>query len=423
MAVDEYDLMTALESLGHINIRKGCQEMPQKIIDQIRSQAADYEALRRDLHAHPELGFDEHRTVEVICAALDHLSIPYQTGIGRTGIVGVIPGRATSSGRAIGLRADMDALPVRECTKLDYASTREGRMHACGHDGHVTMLLAAADYLQKTRDYDGTVYLIFQPGEEGYNGGLEMVNDGLFERFPIEQVYALHNWPTLPLGTIAVPIGAVMAASDIITIKIQGRGGHGGVAPQYTVDPVLIAGAIISAVHSIVGRNLNPLDTGVISLCGISGGSLEAFNVIPDEVVISGTVRSLRAEVQETIESRLREIVEGVARSFGGSATLEYRKGVPATINSEAEALLARQAAIDVVGVEHVVQQPVPSLGGEDFSFMLAERPGAYIHLGTGDGKHCHGLHSAYYDFNDAATPIGSALLARIAELSMPLHA
>lgn len=394
--------------------------MPQQIIDQIRSDTTSYQALRRDIHAHPELGFDEHRTVEVICAALDRLSIQYHTGIGKTGIVGVIPGRETVSGRAIGLRADMDALPVRECTNLDYASTNEGKMHACGHDGHVTMLLAAADYLQRTRNYNGTVYLIFQPGEEGYNGGLEMVKDGLFEKFPIEQVYALHNWPSLPLGTIAVPIGPVMAASDIITIKVQGRGGHGGVAPQQTVDPILIAGAMIGAIHSIVSRNLDPLDTGVISLCGISGGSLKAFNVIPDEVVITGTVRSLRAEVQEAIEARLRETIEGVARGFGGTATLDYQKGVPATINSEPEALLARRAAADVVGAEQVVQRPVPSLGGEDFSFMLSERPGAYIHLGTGDEKHCHGLHSAYFDFNDAAIPIGGALLARIAELCMP---
>jgi len=222
------------------------------------------------------------------------------------------------------------------------------------------------------------------------------------------------------LGTVAVPIGPVMAAADIVTIRIQGRGGHGGGAPQRTVDPILIAGAVIVAVHSIVSRNLDPLDTGVISLCGISGGSLGAFNVIPDEVVITGTARSLRPEVQDVIEARLRETVESVARGFGGSASLEYRKGVPATINSEAEALLARRAAADVVGTEKVVQRPVPSLGGEDFSFMLCERPGAYIHLGTADSEHCHGLHSAHFDFNDAAIPIGGALLARIAELSMP---
>lgn len=394
--------------------------MQSKIADEIRSDGAAYQAIRRDIHSHPELGFDEHRTVKIICAALDRLSIPYHQGIGKTGIVGVIHGRETKSGRAIGLRADMDALPVQENTELSYASTVAGKMHACGHDGHVTMLLAAAGYLQRTRDFDGSVYLIFQPGEEGYNGGLEMVRDGLFDRFPMEQIYAIHNWPSLPLGMVAVPIGPVMAASDIITIKVMGRGGHGGIAPQKTVDPVLIAGAMIGAIHSIASRNLDPLDAAVISLCGIVGGSLAAFNVIPDEVEITGTVRSLRAEVQETIKARLHETVEGVARSYGGRATLDYQYGVPATVNSEAEALLARRAAADVVGAQWVVERPAPSLGGEDFSFMLSERPGAYIHLGTADGAHCHGLHSAHFDFNDEAIPIGGALLARIAELSMP---
>ncbi|CAG9267708.1 Hydrolase [Paraburkholderia unamae] len=396
--------------------------MSQKIVEQIRVEIARYQAFRRDIHAHPELGFDEHRTVNVICEALDKLSIPYQKGIGRTGIVGVIQGRESTNRRAIGLRADMDALPVLECTNLEYSSTTAGCMHACGHDGHIAMLLAAGEYLQRTRNFDGTVFLIFQPGEEGYNGGLEMMNDGLFERFPIEQIYALHNWPSLPLGKISVPVGPAMASADFIKIRIQGKGGHAGVAPHRTVDPVLIAGHVIVAAQSVVSRNLDPLDAGVVSLCGISGGSLGAANVIPDEVIISGTTRALRPEVRSIIESRLREVVEGVARGLGGSAFLEYGIGVPATINSEAEAVLARCAAADVVGKDNVVQHPVPSLGGEDFSFMLCERPGAYIHLGTGDSEHCHGLHSGLFDFNDEAIPIGGALLVRIAELSMPLN-
>ncbi|GAA4334469.1 M20 aminoacylase family protein [Variovorax defluvii] len=343
----------------------------------------------------------------MICEALDKLSIEFRRGIGKTGVVGIIHGKTTTSGRAVGLRADMDALPIQESTNLEYASSTGGRMHACGHDGHVTMLLAAAEYLKRTQNFNGTVYLIFQPGEEGHKGGLEMVKDGLFERFPIEQVYALHNWPSLPLGAVSVPVGPVMAAADILKIKIQGKGGHGGIAPQRTVDPVLIAGHIIVAAHSIVSRNLDPLDAGVVSLCGISGGSLAGHNVIPEEVVITGTARSLRPEVQDLIEARLRETVESVARGLGGSATLEYDRNVPATVNSEAEALLARRAAVDVVGKENVIQHPVPSLGGEDFSFMLRERPGAYIHVGTGDAEHSHGLHSAHFDFNDAAIPIG----------------
>jgi hippurate hydrolase len=395
--------------------------MTQKIVSHIDTQLAYFQALRRDIHSHPELGFDEHRTGKVICDTLEKLCISYEGEIGRTGIVGIIKGRETSSGRAIGLRADMDALPMRECTNLTYTSVHEGKMHACGHDGHVTMLLAAADYLQKTKNFDGTVYLIFQPGEEGYNGGHEMVKDGLFEKFPIEQIYAIHNWPSLPLGSISIPLGPVMAASDIFEIRIKGKGGHGGVAPQCAVDPILIAGQIIAAVNTIVSRNLDPLDAGVISLCAISGGSLEAYSVIPDEVTITGTTRSLRQEVRDLIEDRLRETVENIGRALGGTATVKYLTGVPATVNTEAEALLARRAATEIVGSDNMISNPVPSLGAEDFSFMLLERPGAYIHLGTGDSEHCQNLHSANFDFNDSAIPLGGALLARIAELSMPL--
>lgn len=396
--------------------------MSHEIVDRIRLELATYLALRRDIHANPELGFKEHRTAKIICQALDALGIEYQEGIGKTGIVGVIRGRTDTKARAIGLRADMDALPIQERTELEYASLSDGKMHACGHDGHVTMLLAAADYLQRTRNFDGTVYLIFQPGEEGYNGALEMVTDGLFDRFPMEQVYALHNWPDLPLGTISVPVGPVMAAADGFRICIHGKGGHGGVAPHLTVDPVLIAGHVITAIHSIVSRNVNPLDAGVISIGGISGGSLAARSVIPEDVTIVGTVRSLSPEVRKVLETRLRGTVEGVVRAFGASVTIEYTAGVPATINSESEAQLAHLAAEEVVGKDNVVQRPVPSLGGEDFSFMLLERPGAYVHLGTGDNEHCHGLHSAHFDFNDSAIPIGAALLARIAELSLPLQ-
>ncbi|MNJ47582.1 putative hydrolase YxeP [compost metagenome] len=283
------------------------------------------------------------------------------------------------------------------------------------------MLLAAAAYLQRTKNFNGTVYLIFQPNEEGLKGGLEMVKDGLFERFPMQQIYAIHNWPSLPLGSVSIPVGAVMAASDILKIRIQGKGGHGGIAPQRTVDPVLIAGHVIVAAHSIVSRNLDPLDVGVISLCSIASGSSTACAVIPEEAVITGTARSVRPEVQKLIETRLRDTVESIARGLGGTASLEYTRGAPVTLNSEAEALLARRAAVEVVGVENVVAHPVPSLGGEDFSFMLRECPGAYIHMGTRDDAHPHDLHSSNFDFNDDALPIGSSLLARIAELSMPL--
>lgn len=396
--------------------------MNQSFHEVIGPRLERYQQLRRELHAMPELGFDTHNAVSVICRELGELGIPFHQGIGRTGVVGVISGQSQASGRGIGLRADMDALPISERTGLPYASSVCNKMHACGHDGHVTTLLAAADYLQKTRNFDGSVYLIFQPGEEGYRGGLEMVNDGLFERFHIERIFALHNWPSLPLGQISVPVGAVMAAGDTFTIHIHGKGGHGGVAPHLAVDPILIAGHIITAIHSIVSRNLDPIESGVVSLGGIAGGDLDAFGVIPEEVTICGTVRSLCPEVQSVIEARLRETVRSISAAFGGSATLEYRNSVPATINAEKEALLARAAAADVVGAANVVSSPIPSLGGEDFAFMLNERPGAYIHVGAGDEEHTHGLHSAYFDFNDRATPIGAALFARIVERSMPLE-
>lgn len=396
--------------------------MPQKIPQLLPSEIDAYRKIRRDLHAHPELGFEEHRTAEVVCAELRRLSIEHRTGVGGTGVVGMIQGRGTASGRAIGLRADMDALPMDECTRLDYASRHAGRMHACGHDGHVAMLLAAAAYLQRTRAFDGVVYLIFQPAEEGLNGGLEMIRDGLFERFPMQEVYALHNWPALALGSVSVPVGPAMAASDRITIRIKGKGGHGGLAPQRALDPILMAGHVIVAAHSIVSRNLDPLEAGVLSLCGIAGGSLAGFNVIPDEVVLTGTARSLQPEVRSIIETRLRATVEHVVQGLGGTATLEYEPNVPATVNTEAQALLARRAAADVVGEDNVVRRPLPSLGGEDFSFMLQQRPGAYIHLGTGDPDHRHGLHNSNFDFNDAALPIGAAVLSRIAELGLPLH-
>ncbi|SIO72018.1 hippurate hydrolase [Burkholderia sp. GAS332] len=375
-------------------------------------------AIRRDLHAHPELGFEEHRTASLIAEELSRLEIPHHVGIGRTGVVGVIEGRSNCLGRSVGLRADMDALPLQELTGLAHQSRCSGRMHACGHDGHITMLLAAARYLQHTREFDGTVYLIFQPGEEGCGGGRAMVEDGLFERFPADRLYALHNWPGLPLGTVSIPSGPVMAATDRIRIRIRGHGGHGGVAPHRTVDPVLVAGHLIVAAHSIVSRNIDPLEAAAISLCAIQGGDLErGFAVIPEEVVIVGTARSLRPEVQDLIERRLQTVVQSVAESFGATATLEYERVFPATINSAEEAQFARSVAAELLGADKIIADPRPSLGGEDFAYMLQQRPGAYIHLGSGSDV---GLHNPHFDFNDELIPIGGALLARLAERALP---
>ena len=391
------------------------------IVDVISAELNSLKAIRHDLHRHPELGFEEHRTAAAIADELHRLEIPFEAHIGKTGIVAMIPGRSNRSKRAIGLRADMDALPLHEANTSAHKSTIPGAMHACGHDGHVTMLLGAARYLQRTRQFDGTVYLIFQPGEEGHAGGLAMVKDGLFDRFPAEQIFALHNWPSLPLGTVSIANGPAMAATDRITVTIHGVGGHGGVAPHKAVDPILVAGHVITALHHIVSRNLDPLDAGVVSLCAISGGSLDGFAVIPDEVKIVGTARSLKPEVQDLLERRVNEVIQGVAQTFGATATVLYERLFPATINTPAEAALATEVAVALFGRDNVAAHPQPSLGGEDFSFMLRERPGAYIHLGTGKTGSDPGLHNPKFDFNDDAIPYGAALLAGIAEKALPL--
>ena len=392
------------------------------VIQHIRGWQDDLVALRRDLHAHPELGFEEHRTARVVSERLAALGIEHTTGIGKTGIVAVVRGRSTASGRAVGLRADMDALPMQEDNTFAHRSRYDGRMHGCGHDGHTTMLLAAARYLAETRAFDGTVTLIFQPGEEGYAGGRAMIEDGLFERFPADQVYALHNWPGLPVGKIAVRPGPMMAAADRITIDIEGRGGHGA-HPHQAVDPVLVAGHIITAAQSIVARNVSPIDTAVVSLCAMHAGHPGAMSVIPRTAQLVGTVRTFRAATQDLIEKRLGELVASIAAAFGASAKLAYERVYPATINSTQEALFAADVAGSVVGRENVVDDLDPSMGSEDFSFMLQRRPGAYARLGqggTGTGPACF-LHDSRYDFNDSVIPIGAGYLSALAERAMPL--
>ena len=383
---------------------------------------AEYTGFRRDLHRHPELGFEEHRTAKLVCERLAALGIEHHAGIGRTGVVAVVRGRSQASGRTIGLRADMDALPMQEDNSFDHRSRYDGRMHGCGHDGHTTMLLAAARYLDETRNFDGTVHLIFQPGEEGHAGAKAMIDDGLFDRFPVDAVYALHNWPALAPGRIGITPGPAMAAADRIEITIAGRGGHGA-HPHAAVDPVLVAGHIITAAQSIVSRNVSPIDTAVVSLCSMQAGNPGAMSVIPAQARLVGTVRTFRPATQDLIERRMQELVGSIAAAFGAAATLRYERVYPATVNHDANAAFAADVAEALVGRENVVRDLDPSMGSEDFSFMLQRRPGAFARLGQGGADGGCLLHNSHYDFNDAVIPLGAGYLASLAERAMPLAA
>jgi hippurate hydrolase len=379
----------------------------------------EFTSIRRDLHAHPELGFEEERTARIVCETLQRLGIEFHAGIGRTGVVAVVHGYCNTRGRAVGLRADMDALPMQEENDLPHRSRYDGRMHGCGHDGHTTMLLAAARYLQETRNFDGTAYLIFQPGEEGYAGAKAMIEDGLFERFPAEQVFALHNWPALPPGKIGITPGPAMAAADRVEITIDGRGGHGA-HPHASVDPVLVAGHVITAAQSIVARNVAPIDTAVVSLCAMHAGNLGAMSVIPSHAKLVGTVRTFRPSTQDMIERRLTDLVTSIATAFGAKATVKYERVYPATVNHEGPAAFAMEVAESLVGTHNVVRNLDPSMGSEDFSFMLQARPGAMARLGQGGVESGCFLHNSRYDFNDSVIPLGAGYLAALAERAMP---
>jgi amidohydrolase len=378
-------------------------------------------ALRRDLHAHPELGFEEVYTAGRVTEALKLCGVDeIHTGIGKTGVVGVIRGASTTSGRMIGLRADMDALTMTEQNDFAWKSAKQGMMHGCGHDGHVAMLVGAARYLAETRHFDGTAVLVFQPGEEGFAGAKAMVEDGLFERFPVDSIYAMHNWPAMKPGTIGINDNAMMAAADRVTIEVTGKGGHGAHA-YLAIDPVLVSAHIITAAQSIVSRNVRPIDSAVVSLCAIQAGDLHAMSVIPGSATIVGTIRTFSSEVQALVERRLSEIASAIALGMGATATVKYERSYPATINTEKEAHFAADVAESLVGAEHVDRELEPSMGAEDFSFMLQVRPGAYLRLGQG-GDNCF-LHNTRYDFNDDVLPLGSALHASLVEQGMPLSA
>ena len=389
-------------------------------VEKIRSYHAELRTIRRDIHAHPELAFHENRTSQLVADQLAAWSIEVHRGLAKTGLVGVVKGKKSSSGRAIGLRADMDCLPMHETNNIPHKSKHAGRMHACGHDGHTTMLLGAARYLAETRHFDGTAYLIFQPAEEGGGGGKVMVEEGLFDRFPANEVYAVHNWPGLPPGQMAVRPGPVMAATDEIVITIRGKGGHAAM-PHLTVDPVVITAQVISALQAIASRNANPLDAIVVSVCSMETSQTGVFNVIPDFVKLIGTVRSFRPETRTLAEARVKEIAGGIAKAMGGSADVEYNLGYPSTINSEREAVFAAKVGKRVFGKENVITDAEPTMGGEDFSYMLEARPGAYIFLGQGGGPNNCFLHNPGFDFNDDVIPLGAGYLAALVEESLPL--
>lgn len=371
-------------------------------------------AWRRDFHQHPEILFDTHRTAGLVAGRLrDFGCDEVVTGIGRTGVVGVIHGRKTGSGRVVGLRADMDALPIHEQTGAQWASRTEGAMHACGHDGHTTMLLGAARYLAETRNFDGTVVVIFQPAEEGGGGGREMCEDGMMSRWKIDEVYGMHNWPGMPVGSFAIREGAFFAATDQFDLRIEGRGAHGA-KPNDGIDPILAASHVVAAIQSISSRNTDPLDSVVVSVTSFESSS-NAYNVIPARVALKGTVRSLRPEIREMAESRLRALAEGVAAGFGARAELDWHAGYPVMVNAARETEFAREAARAVAG--DCADTP-PTMGGEDFAYMLEERPGAYILVGNGDSA---GVHHPAYDFNDDAIPAGCSYWVEIAERRLPL--
>ncbi|MCF7700269.1 M20 aminoacylase family protein [Loktanella sp. M215] len=370
-------------------------------------------AIRRDLHEHPEILFETHRTAQVVADRLTAIGCDeVVTGIGRTGVVAVIKGKTDTKGKVIGLRADMDALPITEQTGLDYASKTPGAMHACGHDGHTAMLLGAAQYLAETRNFDGTVVVIFQPAEEGGGGGKEMCDDGMMDRWKIDEVYGMHNWPGMPLGSFGIRSGAFFAATDTFEITIEGKGGHAA-KPQETVDSTLVASHVVVALQSIASRNADPTDQIVVSVTSIESSS-KAFNVIAQRVHLRGTVRTMSTDMRALAETRLTALATGTASAFGARADVTYTRGYPVMVNSDDQTAFAAEVARSVSG--DCAEAPLV-MGGEDFAFMLEERPGAYILVGNGDGA---SVHHPEYNFNDDAIPAGCSWWAEIVEKRMP---
>ena len=370
---------------------------------------------RRDLHAHPEIAFEEHRTSSFVAERLESFGIEVHRGLAKTGVVGQL--KAGSGNRAIALRADMDALPMDEHNAFDHRSEVPGMMHACGHDGHTTMLLGAAKYLAETKGFDGTVYFIFQPAEEAEGGGEVMVKEGLFEQFPVEAVFGLHNWPGMPAGQFGIAAGPMMAAFDTFDLKIAGKGSHGAM-PHQGVDAIVTASQVVTALQTIASRNTDPLDALVVSVTQIHGG--DAYNIIPDSVMLRGTVRTFKDSVREAVEPAMRRIANGICEAAGAAMELDYHWRYPSTVNHAEETDLAATAAAAVVGVDNIERHPMPSMGSEDFAYMLRERPGCYVWLGNGSTEGGCMLHNPGYDFNDEILPVGASYWATLVEQILP---
>jgi amidohydrolase len=389
------------------------------LIDRVVQFGAEIQAIRRDIHAHPELRYEEHRTSDLVAGKLAEWKIEVERGFGGTGLVGVI--KNGTSKRVIGLRADMDALPIQEANRFPHRSTHPGKMHACGHDGHTAMLLGAARYLAETRPFDGTVVLIFQPAEEGGGGARKMLKDGLFERHPVDAVFGMHNWPGQPVGQFGTRSGALMASSNEFEIRIEGRGSHAAL-PHLGIDPVFVAVQVAQGLQGIVTRSKKPVDAAVLSITMIHAG--DATNVVPDVATISGTVRTFDEAVTDLIEERLRRITIGTAEAHGAKASVEFVRNYPPTVNHAREADYACAVLDDIVGAENVLRDCEPTMGAEDFSFLLQARPGAFIFIGNGDGAHRDGghglgpctLHNASYDFNDDLLALGATFWIRLVE-------
>jgi hippurate hydrolase len=384
------------------------------IVNRVADLQGEIAEWRHDIHAHPELLFDVHRTAATVADKLKAFGCDEVVpGIGRTGVVGVIRGKRGQGEKVIGLRADMDALPIEEATGVPYKSTVPGKMHACGHDGHTAMLLGAAKYLAETRNFSGTAVLVFQPAEEGGGGGREMVKDGLMERFGVQEVYGMHNYPGLPIGQFGIRTGPLMASADTVSIEIEGVGGHAA-RPQLSVDTVLVGAKIINQIQSIVARNVDPLKAAVISICVFQAGTTD--NVIPQTAHLRGTARALAPDVRDLLEKRLHEVVEGTARLYGAKAKLTYRRGYPVLKNHEQQTSFAASIASEIVGANRVDTDFPPVMGAEDFSYMLEARAGAFIFVGNGDSA---GLHHPAYNFNDDVIPVGTSYWVRLVETAM----
>jgi len=388
---------------------------PMNIVPEVAALDAEMRAWRHHLHAHPETAFEETVTAAFVADKLRSFGLEVHTGLAKTGVVGVL--QSGTADTAIGLRADLDALHIHEQTGVAHCSRNPGRMHACGHDGHTTMLLAAAKAMAARRNFDGIAYFIFQPAEENEGGGRVMVEEGLFDRFPARAVYGMHNWPRMPAGTFAMRAGPLMGAYDIFEIVATGKGAHAAMAYQGK-DPMLFASHAISALQTIVSRNLHPQDAGVVSVTQVHAG--ETWNVIPEQIVLRGTVRTFSEDVQALIERRMRGIVDGAAAMFDMTATVRYERRYPATVNSERETAYAMDAAVAVVGAANVDTNPTPEMGSEDFAFMLKARPGCYVWLGAGQGPDTPNIHNPRYDFNDDVLRIGASYWVTLAEQQLP---